>query len=100
MRQGILEPLQPGGVTNASPVVWQRKKKGAMRRPESQLNGNVIEEVYPTPDLRPHSIISMGSLTLAKLTSDAYYQIEFDEDAKEIRKFNSSQGLFKLCRLP
>ena len=25
-RQGILEPVQPGGVNNASPVVWQRKK--------------------------------------------------------------------------
>ena len=23
-RQGIFEPVQPGGVTNASPVVWQR----------------------------------------------------------------------------
>ena len=26
VRQGILEPVQPGGVTNASPVVWQREK--------------------------------------------------------------------------
>ena len=26
VRQGILEPVQPFGVTNASPVVWQRKK--------------------------------------------------------------------------
>ena len=25
-RQGILELVQPGGVTNASPVVWYRKK--------------------------------------------------------------------------
>ena len=26
VRQGILESVQPRGVTNASPVVWQRKK--------------------------------------------------------------------------
>ena len=26
VRQGILEPVQPGGVTNASPVRWQRRK--------------------------------------------------------------------------
>ena len=31
MRQGMLEQVQPGGVTNASPVFWQRKKNGAHR---------------------------------------------------------------------
>ena len=31
VRQGILEPVQPRGVTNASPVVWQRKKSGEQR---------------------------------------------------------------------
>ena len=31
LRQGILEPVQPGGATNASPVVWQRKKNGVLR---------------------------------------------------------------------
>ena len=29
--QGILERVQPGGVTNASPVVLQRKKNGDLR---------------------------------------------------------------------
>ena len=35
--QGILEPVQPGEVTNASPVVWQRKKWSSetTRGPES-----------------------------------------------------------------
>ena len=31
VRQGILEPAQPGGVTSVSPVVWQRKKSGELR---------------------------------------------------------------------
>ena len=30
---------------------------------------------------------------------DAYYQIELDEDAKDICTINTSQGLFKMCRL-
>ena len=51
VRQGILEPVQPG-VTNASPVVWQRKK------------------------------------------------VELDEEIKDICTINTSQGLFKMCRLP
>ena len=36
--EGILEPVQPGGVTNASPVVCQRKKSG-----EQTLFGPEIE---------------------------------------------------------
>ena len=32
--------------------------------------------------------------------SDAYYQIKLDEEAKEICTINTSQGLFKMCRLP
>ena len=40
----------------------------------------------------------MGPLTLEKL--DASYQIEVDEDAKEICTINTSQGLFTMFRLP
>ena len=50
LRQGILEPVQPGRVTNASPVVWQRKKSGEVRlRMDLKLhiNGKVIDENYP-----------------------------------------------------
>ena len=31
IRRGILEPVQPGVVNNASSVVWQRKKSGELR---------------------------------------------------------------------
>ena len=43
----------------------------------------------------------MGPLTLEKIgLSDAYYQIELDEDVKNICTINTSQGFFKMCRLP
>ena len=32
--------------------------------------------------------------------SDTYYRIELGEDANEICTINTSQGLFKMCRLP
>ena len=32
--------------------------------------------------------------------SDAYYQTELDDEAKDICTINTSQGLFKMCRLP
>ena len=104
VRQGILEAVQPGGVTNASPVVWQRKKSGELRLCvdlKVHINGKVMEEDYPIPDMETifhnlHGASYFGKIDL----SDAYYQIEFDEEAKDIRTINTSQGLFKMCRLP
>ena len=102
--QGILEPVQPGGVTNTSPVVWQRKKNGALRLCvdlKVHINGKVMDEDYPIPDTETifhnlHGTSYFGKIDL----SDAYYQIEPDEDAKEICTINTSQGLFEMCRLP
>ena len=104
VRQGILEPVQPGGVTNASPVVWQRKKNGALRLCvdlKVLINGKVMDEDYPIPDMETifhnlHGASYFGKIDL----SDAYYQIELDEEAKKICTMNTSQGLFKICRLP
>ena len=101
VRQGILEPVQPGGVTNASPLVWQRKKNGALRLCvdlKVHITGKAMDEDYPIPDME--TIISMGPLTLEKLTCQIYYQIELDEDAKEICTINTLQGLSKRSRLP
>ena len=72
VRQGILEPVQTGGVTNASPVVWLRKKSGELRLCvdlKVHINGKVMDEDYPTPDMGRSSTTYMGPLTLAKLTS-------------------------------
>ena len=102
VRQGILEPVQPGGVTNASRVVWQQKKNGALRLcvdVKIHINAKVMDEDYPIRDMETilhnlHGASYFGKIDL----SDAYYQIELDEDAKEICTINTSQGLFKMCR--
>ena len=96
VRQGILEPVQPGGVTNASPVVWQRKKIGELRLCVDlivHINDNVMDEDYPIPDMETifhnlHGASYFGKIDL----SDAYYQIELDEVAKDIYTINTSQG--------
>ena len=87
VRLDILEPVQHGGVTNASPVVWQRKKNGVLRLCvdlKLHINGKVMEEDYPIPDMETifHNLHGL------------------DEDVKEICTINISQGLFKMCRLP
>ena len=99
-----LEPVQPGGVTSASPVVWQRKNSGELRLCvdlKVQINGKVIDEDYPMPDMETifhnlHGASHFGEIGL----SDAYYKIELDKEAKYIWKINTSQGLFKMCRVP
>ena len=101
VRQGILEPVQPGGVTNASPVVYQRKKSGELRLCvdlKVHINGKVMDEDYPIPDIETifHNLHGASYLHI----SDAYYQIHLDEEAKDICTINTSQGLFKMCRLP
>ena len=87
VRQGILEPVQPGGVTNASPVVWQRKKNGAMRLCvdlKVHINGKVMDKDYPIPDIETIFHNLHGAFYFRKIdSSDAYYQIELDEDAKK-----------------
>ena len=45
--QGILEPVQPGGVAIASPVLWQRKKNGKRRLCKDlkvHISGKVLDE--------------------------------------------------------
>ena len=104
VRQGILEPVQPGGVTNASAVVWQRKRSGELRLCmdlKVHINGKVIDEDYPIPDMETifqnlHGASYFGKIDL----SHGYHQTELDEEVKDICTINTSQGLFKICRLP
>ena len=104
VRQGILEPVQPGGVTNASPVVWQRQKSGELRLCvdlKVHINGKVMNEDYPIPDMETIFHSSNGASYFGKIDlSDAYYQIELDDEAKVICTIYTSQGLIKMCRLP
>ena len=104
VRQGIFEPVQPGGVTNASPVGWQRKKSGELKLYvdlKVHTDGKVMGEDYPIPDIETifHNLQAASYFRRIDL-SDAYYQIELDEEAKDICTINTSQRLFKMGRLP
>ena len=55
---------------------------------------------YPIPDMETilqslHRASYFGKIDL----SDAYHQIELDEEAKDICTINTSHELFKMCRL-
>ena len=102
VRQGILEPVKPRGVTNANSVVWQRKKSGEFRfcvDLKVHINGKVMDGDYQIPDLKTIFHNLHGASYFRKIDlSDAYYQIQLDEKAKDICTINASQGLFKMCR--
>ena len=104
VRQGILEPVQSRGVTNASPVVWQRKTSGELRLCvdlKVHINGKMIDKDYPIQYMLTTFQKLRGASYFGKIDlSDAYYQIEFDKEAKDIWTINTSQGLFNMCRLP
>ena len=103
VRQGILEPVQPGGATDASPVVWQIKNSGELRPCvdlKVHINSKFMEDDYPIPDMGTifHNLHRASCFVIIHLSDD--YQIEFDQEATDIRSINTSQGLFKMCRLP
>ena len=65
------------------------------------INGSVMDAGYPIPDSETNFHNLHGASYLGKIDPpDAYYQIELDEEAKDICTINTSQGLFKICRLP
>ena len=52
--QGIIAPVDPGGVMNASPVVWQRKKDGSFRLCADfkvHMNDKIMTEDYPLSNM-------------------------------------------------
>ena len=65
------------------------------------INGKVMDEDYPIPDMKTifhnlHRASYFGKIDV----SDAYSQTELDEETNDICKINTSQGLFKIGRLP
>ena len=88
VRQGILEPVQLSGVTNTISVVWQRKINRALRLCvdlKVNINGKVMDEDYPIPDMETRFHNIHGASCLGKIDlCDDYYQSELDDDAKKM----------------
>ena len=104
MVREALEPVQPGGITKALSLVQQRMKKWEMRvcvDLDVHINGNVLDQDYPIPDRQTIFHNLHGAWNFGKIDhTGAYYQIELDEKAKYICKFNTSQRPFKMYWIP
>ena len=80
MRQGILEPVQAGGVTNASLILFQWKKNGELRLSvdsKFHIKGKIMDKDYPISDIETifHKLYEASFFGKIDL-SDANYHFE------------------------
>ena len=81
---GILEPVDPGGVTNASPVVWVKRSGGRLRMCADykvHVNAKIKTEDYPIPPIETIFGKTSGAKFFAKIDlSNSYWQITLDKE--------------------
>ena len=100
-KQGIITPIQ--FADHASPVVWVKKPDGGFRMCvdfKATLNSNILSDAYPLPTIE-EIFGKIGKATkFAKLDlKSAYWQIELDEESKNLSVINTTKGLFTVNRL-
>ena len=103
LAKGVIKPAPPGGLKNCSPVVWVKKSNGRLRMcPDYKVHVNkkICTEAYPLPEMETMFEKLHGAKFFAKIDlSDAYWQIELEEDAQQLCAINTTSGLFYVTRL-
>ena len=106
-----LDRLQEAGViepTNysrwAAPIVVVRMANGKVRTCadySTGLNNALDAHQYPQPIPEDFFAKLNGGICFAKIDfSDAFLQLEVDEDSKKLLTINTHKGLFRFNRLP
>jgi hypothetical protein len=102
VKEGILSPVQHSDV--AAPLVIVRKTNKTIRLCgdfSTGLNAALLIDQYPLP--KPSDLFTRlnGGQEFTKIDfSEAYLQIEVDDDAKKLLVINTTKGLFSFNRLP
>jgi hypothetical protein len=101
--KGVIVACPAGGLSNASPVVWVKKSNGKLRMCADykvHVNEKICSEAYPLPQIESLFSRVSGARFFAKVDlSDAYWQIELDEEAQKLCAINTSKGLYMVKRL-
>ncbi|XP_003369038.1 reverse transcriptase family protein [Trichinella spiralis] len=99
---GVLTPIDRSAW--AAPIVTVKKPNGKIRICadfSTGLNDRLMVDSYPIP--RPEDLYQAlrGGKTFTKLDlSEAYLQVELDEESKKILVINTHKGLYYYNRLP
>lgn len=100
-KMGIITPIEFS--KNASPVVWIRKPDGRLRMCADfkvHVNGRIETDSYPTPNVETIFSKLKNAKHFAKVDlTSAYWQVEMDDEAKDLSVINTSRGLYRMNRL-
>ena len=102
VEMGVLSPVDRS--TWAAPIVTAKKPNNKIRICadfSTGLNSRLVVDSYPIP--RPEDLYQalQGGEKFSKLDlSDAYLQVELDEESKELLVINTHKGLFRYNGLP
>ena len=101
-RRGVIAPVSSSEC--ASPVVWVKKKTGGLRMCADfsvHVNQSIKSDSFPMPRIETVFAGLAGSRYFAKLDlKEAYWQIPIDKQSQGLCTLNTSNGLYKMLRLP
>ena len=101
-RRGIISKLHSGS-SNASPVVWVRKRNGGLRMCvdfKAHVNAKIKTFSFPTPPIETIFSKLKNAKKFAKVDlTEAYSQIMLDDDARSQSVINTTKGLYLVNRL-
>lgn len=101
---GVIEEISQGGSEWASPLVCSRKPDGSLRLCcdyKVTINRFLKSDSYHPPDMETIFNKIHGATCFAKYDlKSAYWQIELDEQSKDLTTINTTKGLFRFNRLP
>lgn len=101
-KRGIIKPASASEC--ASPIVWVKKKSGGLRMCADfsiHVNDSIKSDAYPLPCIETIFSGLSGSKFYAKLDlREAYWQIPIDQRSQELCTINTSNGLYRMMRLP
>ncbi|PAA81730.1 hypothetical protein BOX15_Mlig033926g4 [Macrostomum lignano] len=104
VQSGILEPVPPGGSRWASPIVVVRKPNNDLRVCSDYkigVNPKICADSYPLPNIESAFCALAGMTHFATVDlTNAYNQIELDENAREVLTINTPIGLLRWTRMP
>ena len=90
-------------VVDDSPVVWIKKPSGALRMCvdfKVHINKKIKFDSYPIPNPETMFAKLKNARLIAKVDlTQAYNQIELDQNAKNLSVINTTKGLYKVQRL-
>ncbi len=97
------EATEPATATWLSPIVLVSKPDGCKRLCLDywDVNKHLATDIYPLPRLKELVEVASGNKYYATLDlKEAYFQVEIEENSRDITTFSDGVSLYQFKRLP